>query len=555
MLSKPVYNPKNCYVLFGVALFILSLSVQMLYAPVHCGDDFYFHMRRFKALALALGDGSFPFYTDYTAAEGYGYLSNVFYPNLILIPFAALATFIDYLPAYRLMLFSMTILCGIFMYHAVHKIYKCHFVAFASSLLYTFSAYRLFDLYQRAALGETLSFTFLPLVFLGLYYILFDNAFRRKWYVIAIGFTFMIFSHILASVLTFFLVLLIVIIAYKRIFKEPRRLLFLVAAGIVTIFLTSAFLFPLLEQMLSGNFFYETNQWALPHKSKLSIQALAEGLIPLWKNNAGTIPSIGIILCAGVLLRLFVRSGWKNNGLLKYTDIGVICGFCCIVVSSAIFPWGRFPFNHLSYIQFPWRLFEFTTFFFSIASGFYISILLRESKQRLIACIFLILLCIGSIILHSSAYRAISCREKEYLENTTMYDYDLGGGFEYMPAKFGSPFRVAERKDTVRYQNADTRVFDFTRAQGSTSFGVECVGEEVVELPLFYYKGYAARMEGEVLKIKESKNGLLEVFVSRSGIVCVHYEGTNIQKASWIITLVSSLLFCFCVLRTIRTKK
>ncbi len=534
-------NRDNRYPFFLVGLFILSALVDLSYSPIYCGDDFYFHMRRFKALAAAIADGSFPFYTDYTAANGYGYLSNVFYPNILLTPFAALANLIGDIAAYRTMLMTMTILCGTLTYHAVRKIYGCHFIAFTASLLYTFSAYRLLDLYQRAALGEALSFTFLPIALLGLYYILYSPAFKQKWHVISIGFTLLIFSHLLASVLTFALVLLIVAASYKRILKEPLRLAYLIGAGVATIMLAAAFVVPLLEQMSSGTFLFDTNQWAVPHKAKLSFLSLLQGLLPLSGSPA---PSVGILLVTGILLRIFIRSSWTNNRLLKYTDIGVVLGLSCILASSSIFPWARFPFNQLSYLQFPWRLFEFASLFFAVATAFYLSVIFKESKQRLLVRIVIMLLCTGIIIIHSSDYRLKNCNKKDYIENTTIYNYDLGGGCEYVPAKFGSPFRINERNDSIACNNANTRISGMERNGRSVSFTVAATTPDIVELPLFHYKGYAATINGVPADVSESENGLVDVAVSSSGNVNVWYEGTTTQWASWIVSAIAFVVFC-----------
>lgn len=320
-LNKIAQAKRSHFWIFFAVLLVLTCF--MIYShPTPVGHDFSFHRMRFDALIEALKDGRYPIYLDYMAVNGYGYLTNVFYCDLLLLPFALVGIYTNTLFAYQTMLFTMTILTGIITYYSVNKIFKNSSVAFISAVLYTFAYYRLLDMYTRAALGETLSFTFVPLVFLGLYYIIKGDY--KKWYVIAIGFSLMIFSHVISSVLMFMTVMIILIICYKPLLKEPKRLLYLCLAGAVTLIIVAYYLYPMIEQTLSDTFYYEIKPiTGFENNTKGPYQIILGLFVGIMYQNDIFLPGIGIILIWSISIRIFLR---KKSIKLKVVDIGVIIG-------------------------------------------------------------------------------------------------------------------------------------------------------------------------------------------------------------------------------------
>ena len=102
--------------------------------------------------------------------NNFGYSWNLFYGPLstygiILINFISQS----FTTAYKLLTFICLILSGIFMYKFIISITKNSNTSALVSIIYLTFPYHLTDLYVRNALGEFMSFMFLPLVFLGLY--------------------------------------------------------------------------------------------------------------------------------------------------------------------------------------------------------------------------------------------------------------------------------------------------------------------------------------------------------------------------------------------------
>ncbi|MFT4224532.1 hypothetical protein [Dysgonomonas sp.] len=555
---------KKTFFIFLTALIVLSTVMIILYIPFVPGHDFYFHCRRLQALIDNLGN-PFLIYLDYDAANGYGYFTKAFYPDVILIPFAILGKFIPLIYVYFIMLFSITVLCGISSYLLVNYIFKIFFAAAASSLLYTFSVYRFIDLYERAALGESISLSLIPLVFLGLCLIIKGNY--KKWYVLAIAYSLLIFTHLISSVLMFVAVIILLAVNYKSLIKEPKRLVYLILAGIVTIVITSYYLFPMLEQMASDTFYYED-------KSRHSVRItdmvfnfsyVLRSVITFpkdidWWANYRFFPPIGILLIIPILLRFFVRN---KSEQLKYADTGVTIGLICITLSFDIFPWDAFPFRLLDFIQFPWRLFGFSSLFFAIATGYYLSQILKTTKKQLIGSVVVFVIFVFTYTIvddNAYSYSGRRCFNFTIGKETPLREQSLFGHFhyaggEYFPTKLPSPDYVWSRGDTVKSKNAATSISEFSKNKGITSFDVDIHIPDRLELPLLYYKGYMAEIDGKRIPVSESPKGLVQIPVEKQGHVKVWYNGTIIQRISYCVSIISIILLCLYIFRESFQKK
>lgn len=551
LLDKAQQSKGWHFWLFFALLVFLSLFMMFLYEPLCPGQDFFFHYRRLQALMDALNDHSWPYYLDYTAINGYGYFTKAFYPDLILMPFAFIGNFTDAAFAYKLLIFTMTVLCGTFTYYAVNYVYKNRFAASVGALLFTFSSYRLLDIYHRASLAESISFTFIPIVFLGLYHIIKGDY--KKWYILAIGYSLMIFTHLISSVLMFVIMLIFLIIYYKPLLKEPKRIGYLVLAGVVTVVITSYYIFPMAEQMLSDLFYYQSRQLMTKVQGALSpphwvVWSMFIGFgIP----DQPFIAGVGLLLTASIALRLFV---YEKSDKLRSLDIGVIVGLVFIVACSSFFPWTVFPFSLLDFIQFPWRLLEFSGFLFAIAGGYYLSQLLKTNKRRLLGCGAIAVLIAIMLANDAKIYQKYRCT-RDITEVAPLTDNYHLGGLEYLPEKVPDLKYLHQRGDSVKAQSDTVNISDFTRVKEFTGFNVYINSGDSLELPLVYYKGYAATLNGKEIPVTESSRGLVQIPVGQSGRVEAWYKGTLIQKLSFYTTILSIFALCAYIFLQNRKKK
>lgn len=531
------------YGLFLIILLLLSALMIVFFEPISLGHDYYFHLRRFNSLIAAISEGTFPAYIDHQAIDGYGYLSNTFYPDVLLIPFALIAQFTSAVTGYKIMIFTFTVLSGMAMYKTSNTIYKNTFAATFSGLAYAFASYRLLDIYFRASLGEAISFTFVPIVFLGLYYII-KGDYRRQWYVLAIGVSLMVFTHMLSMLLMVVTCGILVLIFYKSFMKEPKRMLYLFLAAGVTLILTAYTLYPMLEQMMSNTFYYSKTTWG-------DIDEFSFGLYrAIWGMTNGLslstqifAPKTGVLLTFGICARLFIKG---KSATLRNTDILVIIGLIYIFASTTNFPWHVFPFDQLSVIQFPWRLLEFATFFLALAGGYYLSLGVKSNLRQFVTIALVSVFICLVMKSEASNYEAFFKNRgasmstdiaPHYIENAS-----LGYSKEYVPIKIPSLNYFVERKDRIDTENQDTKISKFARNEGVTHFDVTINQADKLEIPLIYYKGYEAVIDSQQLAVEESENGLIEIALSQSGHVQVFYAGTTIQKVSFWISIFAFLI-------------
>ncbi|MDU1891868.1 MAG: hypothetical protein E6767_14365 [Dysgonomonas sp.] len=538
IFTSIISNDKNQYRIFILTLLLISLAMVLFYMPFYPGHDSYFHFGRLQHLMDLLKEGQFMIAPDYSVIDGYGYFTRAFYPDFTLIPFAVIGNITNVDFAYQFTLFTMTFFCGFFTYKMVNRIYNSPYAASISALLYTFAMYRLLDIYQRGALAEAMSFTFVPLILWGLYEVMKGDY--KRWYILTIGYSLMILTHLLASALTFIVILILIAIYYKSFVKEPKRIKYLVLSGLVTLPIVSYYIFPMLEQMLSNTFYYEKNPLTYIGDNTLGIKAIIRGMFygVAYPDRPFT-PATGLLLTCAIALRLFV---YGKSALLRSADICVLIGFIFVFASTYFFPWGIFPFNKLSFIQMPWRLYEFASLFFAVAGGYYLSQIVISGLRRMAAmgvlCVSILFVMLSDAQMYHSTRDNTGISREKVLEN----NYHLIGT-EYLPSKVPSLEFLANRKDCIKGLNNNFEIKNFKRDKGTISFDIE-TEKNLMELPLVYYKGYSANFNNEKVPVLESKSGLVQIVAFKKGHMIVAYSGTLLQKISFYISIISILFFC-----------
>ena len=401
--------------------------------------------------------------------------------------------------------------------------------------------------------------TFIPLILWGLYEIICGNY--KKWHIIAIGYICLIMSHLLSAVLMLITIIIFLIIYHKRIIKEPVRLTYLSIAGAVSLIVSGGFLFPLIEQMLSNQFYYNIIYPNMSHDSSFSLIRIMQGLFNGFsKAESEQLPSVGVLLTIPIITRIFID---KKNHLLKTIDSITIIGFCYIFAVSNLFPWNIYPFKVLNIIQFPSRLYLFVSFFFAVSGAYYLNILTTNKRTKTI-CIFVFI----TLTTFMLARNGKTFQEPEYLENHQRFtpiacasNYYHLVGVEYVSTKFPMEPKsednpvynfpdikyIEKRRDKINFKQNSTQINNYQRKWNTTIANITIPEPDILEFPLFFYKGYTATLNDKKIDVTESSLGLVEMKINESGEVKVWYAGTPVQKISFYISLVSGILFCIYI--------
>lgn len=552
-ISEHIISDKNGHFLYFSSILILLLVLCFIFFPIRPGHDYLFHIRRFSVLIDAISKGDFFIYLDYGTLEQYGYFTKGFYPDLTLMPFALIGTFTGPFVAYEIMIYTMAFLCGVFTYQATKRVFHSSAISFVSAILFTFSYYKLVDTYLRAALGETLAFTFIPLIFWGLYEIIKGN--HRKWYILTIGMSLTILSHVISSIIVCIPILLIVIFSYKHFIKSHIRFYSLLLSVGATILVTAYFIFPLLELISSDTFYYQVYMWnhATGHEFYRIIWDMLNGILPTIKSKF--MVGCGIVITWIIGLRLFIT---QKSELLKKADSLLIIGLICLFIMSPLYPWNTFPFSILNIIQFSWRLYLIISFFFAVGGSIYLYIALKTDLRRVKIGIPLVIILTAIMIVSSGQDYQNTIHASDTNETTASFKnrYVLYGG-EYLPAKVPQDPAdfVHSRLDSIGRNNPNTVVSALNRERNLLKLNVNVSSPDTLELPLIHYIGYKATINGIETQISESDNGLINVTVSEPADIEVYYAGTSTQKISWGVTLISILGLCIYILLVNKGRK
>lgn len=539
--------------LFILLLILLSFTSLFFFFPeykLYPGLDSYFHCNRIIILMESIKDGTFPVYLDSDGANGFGYGTPLFYSDLLLIPFALLALLTNIVIAQKIIILFLSFFCAYFTSIAASRISGSRFVGYLTAILFSFSYYRIWGMSHRFALGEAFSFVFIPLIAWGMYEII--SGQYKHWYILALGFALLMSSHLLTTTLTGIILVPIVLINLKKILKEKKRVLALIKAAIITLFLSAYSLLPLLEQYSSNKFNLEfMAKFINPALTKLDYINFAKGFIAgfYFEGIDADVflgaQGVGLILSILILLRVFLIR--KKNSLLRMGDFCFIYGLILLIATCKIFPWGRFPFNLLNVIQFPWRLAEYSTAFWAFASAIYLSLLADTYTKKLKAISIVLVATLVMMGITSYSFRNFKSFQNLDLTPSEKNSFHLGG-YEYVPLKyvFGTEYfmnQIANRKEGVVTDKEQTTISDYSHLKSNIRFHINTQNSlDSIIVPLFYYKGYQATFNEKNIPVTQSKNGLLQLVVKGQGIVDVDFKGTLIQKYSLYITFMSIIL-------------
>ena len=187
-ILKKLDNSKylNKYIII-ILIFSLFLFSPLLFNYIY-GDDSTFH----AANILIRGSSIFSIFSKIVPEIGnnLGYGIGIFYPVLphalggLILNIISIFGLGEY-AALKIVKFLVIFLSGITMYLLASKLFKNKNYGLMSSIFYISSSYFFVDMYSRDALNESFVFIFMPLIFLGIYY-LFNEHDKTKFYLLHI---------------------------------------------------------------------------------------------------------------------------------------------------------------------------------------------------------------------------------------------------------------------------------------------------------------------------------------------------------------------------------
>ncbi len=539
-------------ILLILLLTAISCSPLFISCSLYEADDLYYHLGSIRGISASFAEGYIPARVLLDWLENYGYGSGFFYPNFFLqIPAVLMLLGFSAIVSFKIFVFLCTFFALCSMYSCTKKISGKISAARLSAVLYAFAAYRLVDVFYRAALGEIQAFVFIPIIILGLYEIYAGHP--EKWLHFALGFTGLLMCHMISLAICGVFTLAFVLINFRKTFGNRRVFMALVKSVLLTLALGAFFLLPMLEQLTTVELKINgiiASDITTSKIERFAGNAKIESFDRLflffdpWRFSR-TIPRNvypGLILLIIPMLRLiFVR---KRTKAVAIADTLSLFGAAALLMCTNLFPW-RYLLWFLSRIQFSWRIMMIATVCLCISCAIYAD-LISDSKRFVAAVILGSAVCGLPIIVETVENRMLPI--DEYLYQS---EFNSLSGAEYLPSNFNR--EIAEtNKDTVFSNAADYEITQRKR-KGLTfafSYEVKDGGEDTYfTVPLIMYTGYQAELtsaDGTVIELNPEADdiGLLRVYTGGvdTGSIFVHYEKTLVQIVSEIISL-SALAF------------
>lgn len=382
----------------------------------------------------------------------------------------------------------------------------------------------------RGAIGESIAGIFFPLTAAMLFTIS-HAAHRNPKHVIllALSLSGIVCSHTVSIVIAAGCVVVYLLENWKLFWREPWRFLELLKAGMLSAGLSAFWLFPFIEQYFS-HILPEMEGWAWHN-----VVSFSDWFISYYhvKDRLVWYPStFGIPLVVWTLLYIIQSKRHANRQICKLL---LISWLLCIFMTSRTAM--KAVEDFMGFMQFSWRLLSVVALLLSIVIVLVVSLSTKKKWIFGIVCTVYA----ACFVLSDSAWFRVALLS----DTSAVYGENNADGL-YIPQ--GGALNVSDVRGELVDTNLPELVFEWERVPGAQLWlkYSNNTGNAVVQLPLYYYKGYEAYdlANQSRLHIEKGDVGLIWVHLDpyQSGEVVVSYAGTGIQKGSNVLSLLTWML-------------
>lgn len=556
---------------FGIFSFLLTLVFIKLGTIVLSADG-SFHFSRIEELYDNFRNGKLTFIASHTfSSTGVG--TFLFYPSVLLYPWIILRLILSPVTSFYVWYGLMLFITMYIAYYSMWLFEKDRVRAIIFGILYTIFPYHIHLGIAHLVVGEFLAYTFIPLFFIGLYYCLVD---RKKWYLLGIGWTLILYSHIVSAYITLLSAVAISIIYMIIDAKSIKRVMINLSKNIILVTLLSSFvLIPFVTDFIGAGI-------KAPNGAIFGyLGSFQEIFLESVKNATDTNRSVGIFAIFTTIVGCYFVRKSRVEEKIAY-GLGVFILLC----TSTIFPWRLF--NNtiigrvLGVIQFPYRLNTYVGFFLMVTFSLILSksihsISNRNAKVLLISGVMMFLMAsyYGSLTdlfvkIHESQENLLGKNTKlaktipneAIIRNSNyhnIFDYSiLYGEIDYYPSV--SFNNLQEGNDITAEVNpkinsilshiviigGKEKVKIPKVASNYIEYNVKADKREKIDIPVLAYKGtkvmlngknvgYTASSRGTVMVDGKKGNNKISVTYQPSKLL---YMGIIVSFMTWIGLLI-----------------
>lgn len=527
------------YILIIIASIIISIPLANKSLNIY-RDDGIQHICRIIGTEQTLADKQFLPMIMSNLCNNFGYSWNIFYSPLTAYMSVVLRIFnFSYVNCLKLCMFVIVLLSGLTMYKLTLRITKNKKLATLASIIYILAPYRITDMYIRTALAELASFIFIPIVFEGLYIIVNEE---KKSYKLALGAAGLILTHQVIAMYTAIICFAYLIVFFKKL--KSKTVLKNIGVNLsFCLLMTSFYWVGLLQHYFSTSYEVfvpgrmEREEVLIFYKAKFS-------QLFITSSEQTMIYAIGLLSVIGLVLTPIAYKKIPEEYKKTYMFF-LITGIVLIGMTLKIFPFEKLP-QALTILQFTFRLFTFTSFFFAFVVATNFAILIKNFKT--LDIVILLTISVLLLVPYKSKLDFNLKDNEERLINGVRITENTGrvhagmASMEYLPTKaFKNLKYIANRKDEVIVLDNDEAVIsDYTKQASNMNCKISNINKETtIELPYIYYLGYRVYANGQEIKYTESDNGFIQINIAKDSQIKVKYLGTNEMLISYAVSIIS----------------
>lgn len=540
-----------------IVIFIFSIIIMLIDLPNGYikGHDTDFHLSNITAIVDMLS------WDNLTVQEplkyvgnNFGYGTRFFYPPLPHLTAAYITKILTVFNidnvaiGMRITQWLTLFASGITFYLLSIKLFKSKKISMLLSLFYMTAPYHLAEIFVRDAFSEMFIPIAIPLIILGLLYLV-EKNYKLLFTCFISGYTIAIYSH-LAMTIYFTLIILVTffIIYFKQIFTK-KHILYLIFASIIILLLTASFWMPMLEIKIKGSYgvfmpYYMTSKGALRF-STISISELfafnREIDFHYIRFNLQLFVTILFFIS---IIFIFKKKMWKQKEWLFLLAFTILSS----IMITSLFPWYYTP-DILQTLQFPWRLALYIAFGVILISGIALKQIENKKYFNIIIGILLVLTLAGTYIYTDHL------EESQIDINNINNEKCMGNQAEYLPEKaIKNKDYFDNRSNDIIIQSGSAEINIISDNVPDLTFEANISEKTTIELPRLYYMGYTLKLNDKTIELTESENGFLQATIDESGTYVLTYSKTTVMKIANILSL-GTFIFIIVFIINLKIKK
>ena len=513
--------------------------------------------------------------------EGKGYPWGVFYPQLFLyLPALAIRLGCSIKFSYEVFILFVNCATAIIAYYSFSRMAGANIrIGIFASILYTFSIYRMVNLYSRGALGEILAMTFLPLLFYALTEAVYRD--KRKWPLLAVAMSCIIQSHILTTTMCCVFGMLFILPGLPKLFRERSRLLAMFKAIVITFLINLWTIVPLVKCM-------SLPIKALNESDKMNISMFTVGVRDLLRTyvtgadgSDQLFISVGLVIAgfAAVYAVYAVVVLVRNTKNRKYTNgsrLGLwclICGAVALFLCTKYCPWDYLEtLSFVPNIQFAWRNMSFALVLLSFPAALGMNALVeamdgsnqcdggtnrqlsaKACRKSLVIFIALTALCLSSgisyLVMICSTTTPSTSNDVAFMnEADTMYSF--------------SGLEDCDKSSITCSDNCTMTVSGLSLRDGNVRLKATVTTTNIksgstVQLPVYYFPGYhLVDSGGNEIEISMASDGRI-AYVPTEGMttITLYYTEAKLWYLADAISLATVVFVLLALLHNLIIQK